>query len=215
MTFSRWLAAILLLAVLSSCSSGKRSAEFTLNGVEAPQGTCPVDPQSFSRATAVADFSDGNGCGVHNGYRVTAVDDIGFTETALVTCDVVDSLHGWINATVQPLAQQVYGQKIVAFKIAASYACRPRNNQRGAKLSEHGQGNAIDIAGFILSDGREVNVARDYYGNGQDQRFLHGVRARACGTFHTVLGPGSDPFHRDHIHLDMQHDRRGGGPYCH
>ena len=215
MTPSRWLALIVLVVLLTSCSSGKRSAEFTLSGVEVPQGVCPIDPQSFSKATPVPDFSEDNGCGVHNGYRVTAVDDIAFTETALVTCDVDDGLHSWINATVQPLAQETYGQKIVAFKIAASYACRPRNNQRGARLSEHGQGNAIDIAGFILADGREVNVARDYYGNGQDQRFLHGVRARACGTFHTVLGPGSDPFHRDHIHLDMQHDRRGGGPYCH
>ena len=88
------------------------------------------------------------------------------------------------------------------------------NSQRGAKLSEHGQGDAIDIAGFTLANGREVVVARDYYGNAQDQRFLRTIRAQACGPFHTVLGPGSDPFHRDHIHLDRQHERSGGA-YCH
>lgn len=36
-------------------------------------------------------------------------------------------------------------------------------------------------------------------------------RKGACGTFNTVLGPGSDRFHRDHLHFDTA---RGRGPYC-
>ncbi len=211
----RWLAAIFLIVALASCSSGKRAAEFTLDGVKAPEGVCPVNPQQFGQAQPIPDFREGNGCGISNGYRVFAIGDVGLDPQAMITCDLADALNSWIASSVQPTAQAVYGQKVVGFKVAASYACRPRNNMRGAKLSEHGQGDAIDIAAFTLADGREVNVLTNYYGSAQDQRFLRSVRAQACGVFHTVLGPGSDPYHRNHIHLDRQRLRRNGGVYCH
>jgi len=211
----RWAAVIMLVVALASCSSGRREAAFTLEGVSAPEGVCAVNPQQFGKAEPIPDFREGNGCGINNGFRVFTIGDVGLSPEAMITCDLADALNTWIASSVQPTAQAVYGQKVVSFKVAASYACRPRNNVRGAKLSEHGQGDAIDIAAFTLADGREVNVLTNYYGNAQDQRFLRTVRGQGCGLFHTVLGPGSDPYHRDHIHLDRQRERRGGGPYCH
>ena len=174
-----------------------------------------MPPSRFGKASPIPDFSEGNGCGISNGYKVLSIADIGFSETATITCDLADTLNGWITSSVQPAAQQVYGQRVVGFRIAASYACRPRNNVSGAKLSEHGHGDAIDISGFTLADGREVSVLNDYYGSAADQRFLLTIRAQACGPFHTVLGPGSDAEHRNHFHLDRQVERRSGGPYCH
>ena len=216
MIFSRSrFASIVLVALLASCSSGHRSAEFTLEGVKAPALVCPADPRTFAEATTIPDFNEGNGCGIAQGYKVMSVANIAFSDPALITCSEANSLNRWIGSSVQAAAHEIYGQQVVAFKVAASYACRPRNNQRGAKLSEHGHGNAIDIASFTLADGREIVVMTGYYGNAQDQRFLRTVRAQACGIFHTVLGPGSDSFHRDHIHLDMQALRRNGGVYCH
>jgi hypothetical protein len=212
--FSKYFVVISLIAMLSACSSGRRDAAFSLDGVSAPVRACLVDPQSFGQAEPVADFQNGNGCGISNGYRVFSVANINFSEPATVTCGVADTLNTWIGQSVQPTAQQIYGSQVVSFKVAASYACRPRNNVRGAKLSEHGFGNAIDLAGFTLANGREIIVVRDYYGNSQDQQFLRTIRAKACGPFHTVLGPGSDYNHRDHIHLDLQKER-SGGPYCH
>ncbi len=208
-------AGVVLVAFLASCSSGRRSAEFTLDGVKAPALVCPADPRSFADATAISDFSEGNGCGITQGYRVMSLANIAFSEPAQITCSEANSLNSWIGSSVQVAAREIYGQQVVAFKVAASYACRPRNNVRGAKLSEHGHGNAIDIASFTLADGREIVVLTGYYGNAQDQRFLRTVRAQACGIFHTVLGPGSDSYHRDHIHLDMQALRHNGGVYCH
>ncbi|MDE2383212.1 MAG: extensin family protein [Alphaproteobacteria bacterium] len=210
-----WLAALALSVGLAACSSGRRSAEFTLDGVQPPALNCPVPPSQFGQATPVPDFHEGNGCGVSQGYRVYAISEVGFSQPALITCDLANALNSWIASSVQPTAQAVYGQRIVGLTVAASYACRPRNNVSGSKLSEHGQGDAIDISGFTLADGREVNVLRDYYGSAADQRFLRTVRAQGCGVFHTVLGPGSDPYHRNHIHLDRQRERRGGGAYCH
>ena len=208
-------AVFILLVFLASCSSGRHSAEFTLEGVKAPPLVCPADPRTFAVATPIPDFSEGNGCGITQGYRVMSLDSIVFSEPARITCAEANSLNIWVQSSVQKAANEIYGQQVVAFKIAASYACRPRNNVRGAKLSEHGHGNAIDISSFTLADGHEIVVLTGYYGNAQDQRFLRTVRAQACGIFHTVLGPGSDSYHRDHIHLDMQALRHNGGVYCH
>ena len=212
--FSR-VAIFALIALLASCSSGRHSAEFTLDGVKAPALVCPADPRSFADAVPIPDFQEGNGCGITQGYRVMSLANIAFSEPAQITCSEANSLNTWVASSLQPAAREIYGQQVVAFKVAASYACRARNNVRGAKLSEHGHGNAIDIASFTLANGREIVVLTGYYGNAQDQRFLRTVRAQACGIFHTVLGPGSDAFHHDHIHLDMQALRHNGGVYCH
>lgn len=206
---------IIFMFFLASCSTGRRSAEFTLEGVQPSPLVCPADPRTFADAVPIPDFQEGNGCGITHGYRVMALESIAFSEPAQITCAEANSLNVWVQSSVQKAAHEIYGQPVVGFRVAASYACRARNNIRGAKLSEHGHGNAIDIASFTLADGREIVVLTGYYGNAQDQRFLRTIRAQACGIFHTVLGPGSDSYHRDHIHLDMQTLRRRGGVYCH
>ncbi len=200
--------------ILASCSSGRRSAQFTLDGVTAPPRVCALNPDNFAQAERVPDFKQANGCGVVNGYKVYTINDIALSSSATVTCDMADAVSIWLSTVVQPMAQQVYGQRVVSINVLASYACRPRSNKYGAKLSEHGFGNAIDIGGFTLADGREINVLNDYYGSGANQQFLRGIRARACGLFNTVLGPGSDADHRNHFHLDKMFLRKGRGTYC-
>ena len=203
------------LALLAACSAGRQAAEFSLEGVQAPPSVCAIDPTTFADATPIPDIMEGNGCGVTHAYKINGVDGVKFINTATINCETADTLGEWFNKTVQPAAMAAYGQKVVKVTVAASYACRPRDNVSGAKLSEHGLGDAIDFSVFTLANGRDVVVARDYYGKADDQQFLRRIRQEACGPFHTVLGPGSDAYHKDHIHLDMQHDRRGGGPYCH
>ena len=97
------------------------------------------------------------------------------------------------------------GGGLAGFEVMGSYTCRPRNNQAGARLSEHGRGRAIDIGAAILADGSSITVLGDWPDPGLGQ-----MREAACGTFSTVLGPG-DPFHDDRLHLDTAHGR---GPYC-
>ena len=80
-------------------------------------------------------------------------------------------------------------------------------------MSEHGFGNAIDIAAFTLESGRRITIAGGWWGSRDERRFLHTVHDRACGSFHTVLGPDSDRAHRDHLHLDLQ-NRANGSTYC-
>jgi hypothetical protein len=102
---------------------------------------------------------------------------------------------------------------VVGIDVPSAFACRPRNNARGAKLSEHGMGNAIDISVFHLASGRKVSVLQDWGGPNDSSAFLKNIRREACGPFKTVLGPGSDSHHRDHMHFDLQ-VHRSGGSYC-
>jgi hypothetical protein len=210
----RKLFAFALLYALTACSSSDQLTAFTTDGVVAPDNSCAQDPSSFAEATRVPDFGEGNGCGIINGYKLTSIDGIKLSQPATMTCNVANTFHNWLQQSVTPKAQQMFGAKITEIKIAASYACRPRNGVRGAKLSEHGHGNAIDIAGFTFDNGHQITVFNDYYGMRENQAFFSTIRHEACGPFHTVLGPGSDSFHRDHIHLDLQKER-SGGPYCH
>jgi hypothetical protein len=116
---------------------------------------------------------------------------------------------------VQPEAREIFGGKVTGLRIAASYTCRSRNGVAGAKLSEHGKGNAIDLAAFNISGHGWVTVAGSHYG--AEARFLREVRAAACNPFTTVLGPGSDSYHSDHFHLDLAKRRTAGpskGLYC-
>ena len=90
-----------------------------------------------------------------------------------------------------------------------SYECRGRNRVRGATLSEHGRANALDVRAFKLANGEmigltDVNVAKAW---------RDGLRAGACARFSTVLGPGSDGHHEEHIHVDLA-ERRGGYKMC-
>jgi hypothetical protein len=206
--------ALTFAALLSACSTQVDKPYFRTEGVSSPVSNCSVDPRSLGNIERVPDFSEHNGCGGRNVYKVYDISGISFSQPAIVRCEVADTLAEWISNTVQPRAKAIFGQNVASFKIAASYACRPRNNRSGAKLSEHGMANAIDIAAFTLANGEEINVLEDWYsGSSANRAFLRAIRSEACGPFHTVLGPGSDADHRDHIHLDLQKER-GGGPYC-
>lgn len=143
------------------------------------------------------------GCGIKEAVRVTEVDGITLSPAATLNCGTAKALDQWIKTSVQP----TFGAgQVVGLQIAASYSCRGRNNVKGARISEHGRGNAIDIAGFTLADGTNLTVAKNY------NKTLRRVHKGACGIFGTTLGPGSDGYHENHIHLDVARYRSGS--YC-
>jgi hypothetical protein len=169
----------------------------------APRGGYVCGDPDIKGASIAAIPPKVKGCGLAQPVRVTEVDGIRLSTPATIDCDTAKALKTWINKGLRP----AFGRRdVVELRIAASYTCRPRNNVRGAKVSEHGRGRAIDIAGFVFSDGREMSVRSDY---GRDIRKAHKA---ACGIFGTTLGPGSDGFHEDHLHFDTARYRNG--PYC-
>jgi hypothetical protein len=144
-----------------------------------------------------------NGCNVKAPVQVSSVNGVRLDPPAVINCDEAAALALWIKKGVQP----AFNNQVVQLNVAASYDCRPRNNVRGAKVSEHGLGNAIDISGFVLNTGKTMTVASNY------NKQIRAAQKAACGPFRTTLGPGSDGYHESHIHFDIAHNR--GRPYCH
>ena len=79
-------------------------------------------------------------------------------------------------------------------------------------MSEHAFGDALDIAGFTLADGRKISVKNGWHGTPEEQGFLHDVQLYACETFNTVLAPGYNVYHYDHIHVDLMRRASGRRP---
>ena len=146
--------------------------------------------------------SNVEGCGIADPVRVTSVAGVRLSQAATVDCSIATALNTWVQDVVQP----AYDGKVSELRVAAHYVCRGRNNKKGAKISEHGKGRAIDISAFILTDGRVLSVLQDY-----DSRMRRVYKA-GCGIFRTTLGPGSDGYHEDHLHFDTS--ARSGGAYC-
>ncbi|MDX8443548.1 extensin family protein [Mesorhizobium australafricanum] len=126
-----------------------------------------------------------------------------------LNCHMAEATARFVADTVQPAAKAEFGADLKSINQASAFVCRPRNGTH--KLSEHAFGNALDIASFTLSDGRKIEVGP--MPPEKDAKFLNAVRKAACGPFKTVLGPGADPDHALHFHLDLE-PRRHGGTFC-
>ena len=128
---------------------------------------------------------------------------------ATLACPIVSTLDRWISEAVQPAAQKWFGQPVTGIKQISAYSCRGMNGDPNAHISEHAFGNALDIAAFVLADGRVVTVEKGWHGAPEEQGFLHDVQGAACELFTTVLAPGSNAYHYNHIHVDLM--RRASG----
>jgi hypothetical protein len=116
---------------------------------------------------------------------------------ATMRCPMAEEIAHWVRDDVLPsLKNQPPPRGLDNY---ASYDCRGRNNIRAAQLSEHGRADALDVRDFKLADGRELNLTDINV----DKDWRDTIRASACARFSTVLGPGSDGFHEEHIHLDL------------
>jgi hypothetical protein len=148
-------------------------------------------------------------CGIANPVRITSVAGVTLTNSALVDCNTAVALHKWLAKSAKPALKRK-GGGLVSVRVAASYACRTRNSQKGAKMSEHSLGHAIDISSFTLKKGQTLTVLKDW--NGKNSKAMRKMHKEACGIFGTVLGPKSDRFHQDHFHFDTARYRNGA--YC-
>ncbi|HUZ92177.1 MAG TPA: extensin family protein [Methylocella sp.] len=199
------VAAALLLA-LAGCSNYERPRRPAWRG-EAEAACLAHNLIHVSAYIQPAREIDGPGiCGLTRPFRVSALLDgaVRFNSVYTLDCPMIAALNRWLTDTVQPAAQARFGEPVVEIESMGAYSCRTMNNQPGARISEHAFGNAFDIGGFRLADGREILIVRDWTrGDDQARAFLQDVDSGACGTFTTVLGPGANIFHYNHIHVDL------------
>lgn len=151
-------------------------------------------------------------CGAIRPFTVsaTARGAISLQPPALLRCPMIPAVEHWMERIVMPAARYHFRADIVGLKVAASYSCRPMNHVHGARLSEHGHANALDVSAFVLDNGTVVTVKGGWWGALAERNFLRAVHDGACSVFTTVLGPAYDANHRDHFHLDLaRHNAEG------
>jgi hypothetical protein len=128
---------------------------------------------------------------------------------ATLACPIVSALDQWIDGAVQPAALHWFRQPVVGIKQISAYSCRGMNGDPSAHISEHAFGNALDIAEFDLADGHKISVQYGWKGTPEEQGFLHDVQSAACDDFTTVLAPGANVYHYNHIHVDLMRHYNG------
>lgn len=211
----KWLMAATLL--LASCipSSERRTspAPASAPGPALPSAEsrqCLADlGRDGVRFRALPDRLFDNGCSAVGAVQLL---DIGTPVANLgaMTCPLADAFEKWVREAVQPAARAWLGSRVVRIESFGTYSCRPVNGQAGARLSEHGRANAVDVGAFTLADGRRITILAGWSGADENvRRFLRAVHDSGCRRFKVGLGPDANSFHRDHLHFDM-----GQGPYC-
>jgi hypothetical protein len=145
-------------------------------------------------------------------FNPAAVPAAQLTPAAKLACPIVSALDRWVSEGVQPAALHWFRSPVVEIKQISAYSCRSMNGAGGHGISEHAFGNALDIAAFTLADGRRITVEDGWHGSPEEQGFLHDVQLYACETFVTVLAPGYNAAHYNHIHVDLMRREPGYRP---
>ena len=128
--------------------------------------------------------------------------------TAVLRCAMAESFAAWVRDEASDYVTAM-GDALRSVDTYGSYECRGRNWVAEAKLSEHGKGNAIDLRALVLADGRHITLTDETV----SKTLRDDLRDSACHRFTTVLGPGADGHHNDHIHLDSL-ERNNGARIC-
>lgn len=123
--------------------------------------------------------------------------------TPPVTCTLAVALELWRANSVAPAAREILGSELTRIEHLGAFSCRRIYGGADGAWSEHATANAIDIAAFVLEDGRRISLIGDWQGDDAEARFLRRVRDDACGVFATVLSPDYNAAHADHFHLDQ------------
>lgn len=152
-------------------------------------------------------------CGGDDLVRLEAVvlpdkKHVAIKPAAILRCTMATAIADWIRSDMAPFAQSL-GTTLVDLDNFDSFECRGRNRVAGAKMSEHGRANALDLRALKFANGQSLSLTDRGVARQQREAVLHSV----CARFTTVLGPGSDWYHEDHIHLDLA-ERRGGYRIC-
>ena len=168
----------------------------------------------FAERPALTDPAERD-CGIARPVAVTDIlPGVALRPEAVLRCETALALAEWTRDFVVPAARRLPDRGgLAGIGHGTAYLCRPRNGVAGATLSEHAFGNAIDVAGFRFARGEALPVTTRTGDGSLEEAFQAAVRKAACLAFTTVLGPGADASHADHLHLDVK-ARRGGFRLC-
>jgi hypothetical protein len=169
--------------------------------------------EEIAIAPSVPDIKGPGGCGGEDLVRLEAIvladkRKVAIKPAAILRCRMAAAIADWIRSDIVPIAANL-GSQLSDLDNFDSYECRGRNRVAGAQLSEHGRANALDVRAFKLANGKSIFLTDRTVPRELRESVLHS----ACARFSTVLGPGSDWYHEDHIHLDVS-ERRNNYRIC-
>jgi hypothetical protein len=164
-------------------------------------------------APSIPDIHGPGGCGGEDLVRLEAVvlpdrHRVAVKPAAVLRCAMAAAIADWVRTDLAELALSL-GSEISGLDNFDSFECRGRNRVVGAKLSEHGRANALDVRAVGLANGQSISLTD----RNVPREFRESVLQSVCARFSTVLGPGSDWYHEDHIHLDLM-ERRNHYKIC-
>jgi hypothetical protein len=191
-------------------------------GKPAAEKAEPAPPPSACRlaltgaiaiAPSIPPINGPGSCGGEDLVRLEAVvlrdgKQVAVKPAAILRCAMAAAIADWVRSDMAPLARRL-GTALADLDNFDSFECRGRNRVSGAKMSEHGRANALDVRALKFANGQSLSLTDRGVAREQREAVLHSV----CARFTTVLGPGSDWYHEDHIHLDLA-ERRGGYRIC-
>ncbi|MGV7213641.1 extensin family protein [Bradyrhizobium sp. UFLA05-112] len=163
--------------------------------------------EEIAIAPSIPDIHGPGSCGGEDLVRLEAIvlpdkRKVQVKPAAILRCSMASAIADWVRSDMAPLAASL-GSTISDLDNFDSFECRGRNRIVGAMLSEHGRANALDVRAFKLANGQSIGLTDRAVPRDLRERVLHSV----CTRFSTVLGPGSDWYHEDHIHLDLMQRR--------
>jgi hypothetical protein len=159
-----------------------------------------------SAEAAAAPPASAEGCGIDAPIRLSSIiaggDAVRLPDRPLIACEFAAVLADYVRLIVAPLGQATLHAKVTAIETGPGYDCRTQDHIAGARISAHAKGLAIDFMAITLADKRRILVEPQ---TGADEAsYVRAIRTAACGWFTTVLGPGSDSFHANNMHLDIE-----------
>ena len=158
------------------------------------------------------------GCGIDSPVRLSSItgadgDVVSLPDRPVAACEFALTLADYVRLIVAPLGQAMLHAKVAAIETGPGYTCRTQDHIAGAKISAHAKGLAVDFIAITFDDKRRILVERQ--ASADEASYFRAIRTAACGWFTTVLGPGSDAFHANNMHLDIEpHGSSGSYRVC-
>lgn len=179
--------------------------------------TCLIELKKHAVVLAAAqpERSD-DACLIPNPVELVATKDksqVSYAQGLILDCRFASAFNNFVMNTVQPLARHHMGSALTSIGSGKGFVCRRRNNALTGKLSEHAFGNAMDLISFSFANGNKLPVHSSDQMKPAERAFFDSLRSAACGSFTTVLGPGSNAAHATHLHLDLGRFGEKKNPY--
>ena len=202
------------VAFLPRLSNPMQTPE-TMGGMPASEKACRQRLQKLGvKFRDVPRIARGRSCGIAWPGELSGLSGgIPIKPAAQVNCQITEAFARWVRQELVPSSRMRYLSGVSAIHQMSSYSCRTMNSRKGAAMSEHAKGNAIDVGKIVLKSGKAIAIEKKGFFSFREKGLLKAVRGDSCKYFSTVLGPGSDRYHKDHFHFDLR-VRKSGYRHC-